>query len=509
MSTAATLRLGYLLRMYPRFSQTFVVNEILELERQGARLRICSLRAPTDGVFHAAIARVRARADYLPELLAAAPRKFAAALTRRWRRDRRGTWRAVRQWLRHRSVTLLELAQAAVVCRWAEKHDIGHLHVHFGTQEATVAMLSRLMGGPGYSLTLHAFDIFRDNVDRTLLAAKINHSAFTVTVCESNRRFLTRHVPGVEAGKVRVNYNGLDLTHFEPAPLEQRDPTLVFAVGRLIEKKGFTHLVRAAARLIRQGVDLKCEIAGDGPLRSQLKREIRTLGVQDRVRLLGPLPQQQVCEKLRQARVLVAPCVPAADGNIDATPTVLLEAMACACPAISTRLSGIPEIIEDGTSGLLVEPGDDAALTEAIRRVLADDALARRLAEAGRQRACERFDIRRNVARLRQWLQAAMGEGESDEATQRRSDEGDEGAGRREQGAGTAGAAVATYLRSHVPTFARSHAPTHTRSCTGSPTPARCHGPQRPLITLSLYHFITSRRSSARPPETANRLAPC
>ncbi len=509
MNTAATLQLGYLLRMYPRFSQTFVVNEILELERQGAHLRICSLRAPTDGVFHASIARVRARADYLPELLAAAPRRFAAALTRRWRKDRSGTWQALRQWLRHRSVSLLELAQAALVCRWAEKHDIRHLHVHFGTQEATVAMLARLMGGPTYSLTLHAFDIFRDNVDRALLAEKINHSAFTVTVCESNRRFLTQQVPGVEAAKVRVNYNGLDLTHFEPAPLEQRDPTLIFAVGRLIEKKGFVHLVRAAAELIRQGVDLRCEIAGDGPLRSQLKAEIRTLGVQDRVRLLGPLPQQQVREKLRQARVLVAPCVPAADGNIDATPTVLLEALACACPAISTRLSGIPEIIEDGTSGLLVEPGDEAALAAAIRRVLTDDALARSLAEAGRARACERFDIRHNVARLRHWLQAALGQGESDVATKRRSDEADEGAGRREQGAGAAGAAVPTFSRSRVPTFSGSHVPTHTRSCTGSPTPARCHGARRPLITLSRYHLITWRRSAAPQPRIPDRLTPC
>ncbi len=409
MSDAPPLRLGYLLRMYPRFSQTFVVNEILELERRGAALRICSLRAPTDGVFHASISRVRAKADYLPELLAAAPRRFLDALRRRWRADRAGTWRAVREWLGRRSVSLLELGQAALVCRWAEKHGIGHLHVHFGTQEATVAMLARLMGGPSYSLTLHAFDIFRDNVDRSLLAVKINHSAFTVTVCESNRRFLIEHVPGVEAAKVRVHYNGLDLTHFEPAPFEQRSRTLVFAVGRLIEKKGFVHLVRAAARLIERGVELECEIAGDGPLRSQLKREIRELGVRDRVRLLGPLPQEQVREKLRQARVLVAPCVPAADGNIDATPTVLLEALASACPAISTRLSGIPEIIDDGVSGLLVEPGDEAALADAIGRVLADDALARKLAEAGRRRACERFDIRANVARLHEWLASAVG----------------------------------------------------------------------------------------------------
>lgn len=415
------IRIGYLLRMYPRFSQTFVVNEILELEQQGLDVRILSLRRPTDGIFHESISRIKARAYYIPESPREKVRKSLQIHMHHARNAPGAYVRAARNLIRFHGVTVGDLVQAGHVVTWARKHRIDHLHVHFGTSEATVAMLARMMGGPTYSLTLHAFDIFRDNVDRRLLSRKINTSAFTVTVSQFNRRFIEENVPGVDMSRVRVNYNGIDLERFEDRGLP-REPGLVFGVGRLVEKKGFIHLVRAAAMLRDRGVDFRCEIAGDGPETDAIKKAVKESKLRDRVRLLGPIGQHGVAERMNRASCFALPCVAARDGNIDALPTVLLESLAARCPSISTRLSGIPEIIENNVSGVLVDPGDPESLADAIEYVLRDQTAATRLARAGRRRAEELFDVRKNVAVMRHWLvDAAVGsaveESESASAT--------------------------------------------------------------------------------------------
>ncbi|HEY3242201.1 MAG TPA: glycosyltransferase family 4 protein [Phycisphaerae bacterium] len=394
-------RVGYLLRMYPRFSQTFVVNEILELERQGLDVHILALRKPDDGEFHEAVCRVKARAEYVPETLGGLVRKLRSRCERR--ASPGALMRAVRCVLCHSGARWADLLQAMLVLRWARKRRIDHLHVHFGTHEATVALLAHLMGGLSYSLTLHAFDIFRDNVDRRLLARKINASRFTNTVSEFNRRYLVEQIAGVDPSKVRVNYNGVDLDQFHPNGAV-RDENSIFSVGRLIEKKGFVHLVRAIARLRSAGLNVRCRIAGEGPESGPLKAEIARLGLASQVELVGPLKQSRVRAMLQQGTCFVLPCVPAHDGNIDALPTVLLESLACGCPSVSTRLSGVPEIIEDRVSGLLVAPGNDAALADALREILSNSALAAVLAAGGRRRAEQRFDIRDNVRRLHDWL---------------------------------------------------------------------------------------------------------
>lgn len=408
-SSPASLRIGYLLRMYPRFSQTFVVNEIRELERQGVDVRIASLRLPNEGMFHESVTRVRAKADYLEERFLGSMRQHLLAQWKLLRRSPRVYAKVLRVVHAHRGISWFELCQAAALLRWAHKEQVSHVHVHFGTDEASVAMLASMLGDLSYSLTLHAFDIFRDNVDRGLLARKINSSRFTVTVCESNRRFMVEHLPGVDPVKIRVNYNGIDLSEFTPSAGE-REPFSVFSVGRFIEKKGFIHLVRAAAMLRKGGLPIVCRIVGEGREQDRLEKEIRKHGLEDHVQLLGSLRQDQVREWMQRSACVALPCVEAKDGNIDALPTVLLESMACGCPSISTRLSGIPEIMEDGESGLLVEPGDDSALAEAIRRVLEDKELACKLSSQGRVRAVERFDGRRNVAAMREWFSTVVGE---------------------------------------------------------------------------------------------------
>lgn len=402
-----SLRIGYMLRMYPRFSQTFVVNEILELERQDVDVKILSLRKPTDGRFHESLSRVCATADYLPEHIGQAPRKILKVHL-----DALGVmpsryWRSLLAMLRHTGADWIDFWQAALVLRWARKNKLDHVHVHFGAHEASVAYLAYLMGGLSYSLTLHAFDIFRSTVDRKLLTRKINGSRFTVTVSQYNRNHLLESLDGVDPNKIRVNYNGIDLERFR-GDGSFRQPHSILSVGRLIEKKGFIHLIRAVAQLRSRGVPAVCRIIGEGREERRLREAIRQLGLKNTVELAGPLPQRQVRKLLAESACFVLPCVYAADGNVDALPTVLLEAMACECPCVSTTVSGVPEIIEHGYSGLLVPPNDDDALADAMAQILEDSQLSARLARNGRQKAESCFDVRQAVGQMRTWFSEAV-----------------------------------------------------------------------------------------------------
>ncbi len=400
---ATAVRVGYLLRMYPRFSQTFVVNEILELERQGVEVNIASLKKPNDGRFHEAISRVQASVDYIPEHISDSPTKTLRAHWAAGRRQPLRYARALGTTLRSAGASHTDFRQAAMVLRWARKRKIKHIHVHFGTHEASVAYLAWLIGRLSYSQTLHAFDIFRDDVDRSLLARKINASRFTVTVSEFNRRYLVNEIPGIDPEKVRVNYNGIDLEAFSPNGVA-RTPLSIVSIGRLIEKKGFIHLIRAVRRLRDRGVEATCTIVGDGRDKDKLKKEIKALKLRGAIKLAGSLNQDQVRHLLRSSACLALPCVEAADGNVDALPTVLLEGLASGCPCISTKVSGVPEIIENEASGLLVAPADDTALSNAMARVLQSPKLHQDLASGGRRRAEQRFDVRQNVGRMKGWF---------------------------------------------------------------------------------------------------------
>jgi len=400
------LRVGYMLRMYPRFSQTFVANEIAELERQGVEVFVLSLRTPKDEPVHEAASRVRAPVEYLPKLRTAERKSALGILAEPWRSDRPRLAAAFRSLRSDPTCDWDDFVRATRVVDWVRRHRLDHVHVHFGTSEATVALMANLLGDIPYSLTLHAFDIFRETVDLRLLARKINHSRFTVTVTEFNRQYLVEHAPGLDVRRLRVNYNGVSVQRFAVERAPSSKPTL-FALGRLIEKKGFAHLVAALARVREQGLAVRCRIGGDGPERAALSDQIARSGLSGLVELLGPLSESQVREEFRRATCFVLPCIRAKDGNVDALPTVLLEAQASGCPVITTRLSGNPEIVEDRVSGLLVEPGDEEGLARAIRDIVLSPTLAETLGLEGRRRAEKRFDIRRNVAVMHDWFQQA------------------------------------------------------------------------------------------------------
>lgn len=393
-----TPRVAYVLKRYPRYSETFIVNEILAHETAGTELRIFSLYPPADTHFQDAISRVRAPVNYL-----SVGRPKASALWALLRRAR-AAGLAVTELLALpetdedvRDVTwALELALAV------RAQGITHLHAHFASGATTVARLAARLAGVPYSFTAHAKDIFHESVRDDDLRRKLSGAAAVVTVSDFNRAYLQARF-GEAAAKVRRIYNGMDLARFPYAAPETR-PLEIVAVGRLVEKKGFADLVRACALLRERGEVFRCRIIGTGELEGVLLEQIVQLGLEGTVELLGPRPQRELAGYLQSAAAFAAPCVVGEDGNRDGLPTVLLEAMALGTPCVATDVTGIPEVLRDGETGLNVPQHHPEALADALARLLHDGALRVRLAAAARALIEREFDIVKNAALLRALL---------------------------------------------------------------------------------------------------------
>jgi colanic acid/amylovoran biosynthesis glycosyltransferase len=386
------MKLGYVVKRYPRFSETFVVNEILAHEVAGADLEIFSLLTTVDTHFQDLLARVRSPVTYLA---AEAPR--AADL---WSALAAEDPARLQAWLPEAATVTAREAYASLVLAGAVRaRGITHLHAHFATSAATVAGLASRLTGVGFTLTAHAKDIFHEDVDPAGLHRTFGQADAIVTVSDHNVAYL-RGVLGQGAnGVVRV-YNGLDLHAFPFSAPDDRPP-VILAVGRLVEKKGFGDLIDACAHLATRGLEFRCRIVGGGPLESALRDRVTALGLSDLVTLLGPLPQRDVIGEMHGAAAFAAPCIVGENGDRDGMPTVLLEAMALGTPCVATPVTGIPEAIHDEETGLLVPERCPSALADALQRMLTDRDLRVRLAQGARRRMEEEFDVVRNAARLR------------------------------------------------------------------------------------------------------------
>lgn len=397
----ATPRTGYVVKVYPRFSETFVVTEILSREAQGEDLELFALRPTTDTHFHRAISRVR------------------APLTRLTRPTRPGDlWSAVahaRDVLPDLDARLAaampvaaampadEVAQALELATLVPERGLTHLHAHFATSAARVACVAATLAGVTWSVTTHAKDLFHEDVDADLLRRLLADAHHVVAISEHNAAHLARVAP---EARVELVPNGLDLTafaHREPQPVA--GALEVLAVGRLVEKKGFAVLLDAVAAARAAGTDLRVQVAGDGERGPALRAQAHRLGLDGVVTWLGSRTQDEIGDLLRAADVFVAPCVVGADGNADGLPTVLLEAMAVGTPCLSTAVTGIPEVVRgtarDPETGVLLEPGDVAGLADALAAV-ADPSWPRvAVSAAARAVVASRHDTRAQAARLR------------------------------------------------------------------------------------------------------------
>lgn len=394
--------IAYVVKMFPRFSETFILAEILELERRGRRVEIVSLKKPDDGRFHEELARLSARVRYLPEHFRCEPLRFVAAHASALRRAPFRYARALGLALLHLPSSWKAFARAPLVAEAAESAGCTRLHAHFASLPAAAAMLASVLSGLPFTFTAHAKDIYHRDRSRRLLRRLLERARVAITVSDANVAYLARLAgPGLAEGRIVRIYNGVDLDAFRPPSRPASDgPPLILAVGRLVEKKGFDVLVEACGMLRERGASFRCAIAGKGPLEEALRVRVRRLGLQQRVQLVGPLPRGRVAELLREAAVLAVPSIVGGDGNREGLPTVIPEAMASAVPVVATSVSGIPEAVEDGATGLLVRPADAAALADALETLLGDPQLRAEMGRAARARAERLFDIERNVREL-------------------------------------------------------------------------------------------------------------
>ena len=394
-------RLGYVLKMYPRFSETFIVSEILAREAAGEEIVIFSLRPPTDARFHPELARVQA--PVIPVGRSASPRRL-------WE-----TWRPAMEdpsLARGAATTLPELVaaeadeaeQSLSVARLAREHGVTHLHAHFASMATTVARLAGAIADLPYSFTAHAKDIFHRDVDDAELEQKLAGAHHAITISEYNLRHLRARFPRA-VQRLHLVRNGLELERFPYLPRpEMRQAPQVLAVGRLVEKKGFALLIDAIAALREAGTEMTASIVGDGPLREELAARIAEHGLEDRVELLGPRTQEEVRALLQEADLFAAPFVIAEDGNADGLPTVLLEAMASGIPCIAADVTAVGEVIRTGETGGLI-PCDDAPALAAALREAGRSTARRSLTDAARALIEREYASPGQAARLRALVQ--------------------------------------------------------------------------------------------------------
>ena len=434
---ATPRRIAYVMNGFPRLSETFIAHEIHQIERLGLALRLYSVKRENEPTVHPVIGAIRAPLTYLPKasslsgtallpwLAQNLPRfarahgrvalrhplrwagALASALGLAWAHRERGFGGRLRK------VFIKEFLQAGEIAADVMRQgDVAHLHGHFCHGVATITWLAARMAGLGYSFTAHAKDIYQAELNPgDLLERKMGGARFVATCTCANAQVLRVRHPRPD--DVHAIYHGLDTAWFAPGVVggmaAQDGPPMILAVGRLVEKKGFDQLIEACARLRDRGLAFQCLIVGeDGNASEAIRRQIAGHGLGEQVRLRGAVTQDGLRAIYARAQVFALPCQVMEDGDRDGFPNVLAEAMAMGVPVVSTRISGIPEMIDDGVHGLLVEPRDPAALADALARLLTDPSLHAALTAGGRARICERFDSRRTTVALRDLFAAEL-----------------------------------------------------------------------------------------------------
>jgi glycosyltransferase involved in cell wall biosynthesis len=417
MSSSTQPIIGYVVKMFPRLSETFIRNELVELERQGFTIRIFSLKRPSQGASHQADGPVEATIIYLPQRVWKEPFRVLRAQFRVLCRHPVGYVKTLAHVLRGRRLRSLPRGVRRFSQTCCLVHQLGgakHLHAHFASDPTRLASWARMLCGISYSVSTHAKDLFQDKrIDSIGLHYKLRAARFIVANSQFSATSLLASLNGsLNNGanppqKIVTVYNGVDLDDFPARPEEPNEPTIL-SVGRLIEKKGTKVLLDACAVLQQEGRQFVCDIIGSGPLRPGLQQQLTRLGLVSVVRLHGECPHERLLPFYQRALIFVLPCVVSANGDRDILPNVLKEAMAVGVPVVTTRLGGIEELVTHGQTGLLVEAGDSRALAEAVGQLLADAELRRHLVTNARKVIEERFDLRTSFGRLKELLFEAV-----------------------------------------------------------------------------------------------------
>lgn len=380
--------IAYLYSRYPVVSQTFCDSEMLAMEALGRELVIASLYPPKDSFRHERIRRLRAPIHYPP------PSAILKGLQAAAEKD--GTWPAEMIARHDRDYgtsfqATVRARNALWFARLFELLGVRHIHVHFANRATHTALFIKQITGIPFSFTPHAQDFVVDLGSDALLAEMCDAAAAVVAVSDFSLGLLKAKCPA-SVNRMRRVYNGIELEGFPSARGSQGGLHIV-SIGRLIEFKGFHHLIEAVAVLHRQGIPATLEIIGEGPWRGELESRIASHALGRHVQLAGTRSQEQIKQSLAAADVFALACTTDPKGATDILPTVITEAMACGLPVVSTRLAAVPEMVVHGETGLLAEPGDIPGLAAALATLHANRDQARLLGLAGRARAETQFSL--------------------------------------------------------------------------------------------------------------------
>ncbi|UTI62273.1 glycosyltransferase [Paraconexibacter antarcticus] len=387
---------------FPRLSETFVLNELLDLERRGVQLHIFALRHPEEIIEQDLVADLRARVDYLDDAQPARTIAVRAAHAALLLHGRDRYLSGVAEIVASPDFSRARFKQAALLAHRMLRLGAPPVYIHFAHKPATIGRFAALLAGTPYAMSAHAKDVWLTPVKE--LRAKVR-GAEAVLACTQESRDHLQALAGSHT-PVHLIHHGVEVP---PAarPEPANDVPIVLAVGRLVEKKGYDTLLRAAALLRDRSVSFRLRIAGDGPSWGGLQRLVHELHLDDVLTFLGPLEAAEVRAEYDRADVFALACRQLADGDRDGLPNVLVEAMVRGLPVVATTLPGIQEAVQHGESGLLVAPDEPVALADALQRALADPGLRAALGAAARTSATASFDRAANLPSVSAALAAA------------------------------------------------------------------------------------------------------
>jgi glycosyltransferase involved in cell wall biosynthesis len=386
---------------FPKLTETFILYEILAMEALGARVEVYPLLREKERVLHPEAARMLPRVHSYPfvsfPILAAQwhffrqrPREYF----RLWFDVLRWTWGSA-------NFFVGALGIFPKVVRFAlemERLGVRHVHAHFCNHPAVAALIIHRLTGIPFSFTAHGTDL---HVERRMLDKKVEAAAFAVTVSEFNKAMMIQECGNGAGPKVHVVHCGIDPALFTPSPgRDGAGPLQILCVAMLRGVKGHKYLVEACRLLKERGVEFVCHFVGDGPLRNQIDRHIQAVGLKDQIKLHGGLPRDEVIRMMSKVDVVALASTPTKAGRKEGIPVSLMEAMASGLPVVATAITGIPELVDSGVSGLLVPPGNPGALADALQALERDAALRQKMGRAGREKVVREFNLPVNAQRL-------------------------------------------------------------------------------------------------------------
>lgn len=407
MSSPARRTVAVLMSRFPTVTETFILREMIEMERQAQPVRVVPMIRENPRVIHEAAKPWVGRALYTPFLSLPIVRANLRTMLRRplryfglLARLKLGTLTSPEVFAR----TLAVFPKSVYLAEQLTREGIRHVHAHYATHPSTMALIIASLSDITFSFTVHAHDI---QVNRALLRWKLRETRFVRSISDFNRRFLEQLYPAEAAGKIDVIHVGI-----EPQPYEENGRRVqppvgapkILCVAAHKPYKGLPVLIEACRILRDKGVSFVCDIVGDGPMRAELESMIRTAKLESAVRIAGARPQEEVTRMMAEASVFALPSIVAADGQMEGIPVALMEALASGRPVVTTSISGIPELVENDVNGILVPPGDAAGFAAALERVLSDPAMRTEMGRRGQEKVRAEFTLeectRMLVARL-------------------------------------------------------------------------------------------------------------